>query len=227
MSAQLPAVTEATRHRRATWRNPRIVVGVLIVAACVLLGARLMRASDDTVGVWAVARDLPQGASLAASDLEVRQVRFQDAGSADRYLLASQRLPAKTVLGREVRAGELLPRSAIADSNGPALVEVPLSVQTNDLPATVRQGSRVDVWVTPDQSVATEAAPANGSNGSNGRAVRVLTEVVVVAVPRRADSLAPDSSRQVIVGVSPQAAPGLDTALGALSRGRVVIARKG
>ena len=64
-------------------------------------------------------------------------------------------------------------------------MELPLSVVSRTTcPATVRQGSVVDVWVTP-QVFRGEWAPQG-----EGRA-RVLTDVVVVAVPRAADSLAP------------------------------------
>ena len=55
----------------------------------------------------------------------------------------------------------------------------------------------------------------------------VLTDVVVVAVPRAPNSLAPQSTRQVIVGVPEERADDLGKALGGMSDGRVVVARKG
>ena len=55
----------------------------------------------------------------------------------------------------------------------------------------------------------------------------MLTDVVVVAVPRSADGFAPQATRQVIVGVPAARADDLGTALGGMSDGRVVIARKG
>ena len=115
-------------------------------------------------------------------------------------------------------AGELLPRAAFAADCGADLVEVPISVVSDDLPATVRQGSVVDVWVAPQVSAV---------GGAKAKAVPVLTDVVVVAVPRAADSLAPQSTRQVIVGVPAERAEDLGTALGGISDGRVVVARKG
>ena len=76
----------------------------------------------------------------------------------------------------------------------------------------------VDVWVAPKVTAV---------SGAEAKAVRVLDDVVVVAVPRTTDSLAPQSTRQVIVGVPADARPGLGTALGGISDGRVVVARKG
>ena len=212
------SVPRATRSHRPGWRNPRLLLGLVLVAGSVVLGARLLAAADDTVGVWALARDLPAGATVDAGDVERRQIRFPDAETADGYLAASRDLPAGVTLNRPVSAGELLPRSAFARGAGPRLVEVPVSVLSDDLPATVRQGSVVDVWVAPKVSTVGSAKV---------RAVPVLTDVVVVAVPRTSDGFAPQATRQVIVGVPAARADDLGEALGGISDGRVVIARKG
>ncbi len=212
------AVPPATRSRRPGWRNPRLLLGLLLVAGSVVLGARLLAAADDSVGVWAVARDLPAGAAIDRGDLERRNVRFPDEETADGYLAARDDLPEGATLNRPVSGGELLPRSAFASKTGPELVELPISVLSDDLPATVRQGSTVDVWVTRKVSAVGQARV---------RAVRVLTDVVVVAVPRTHDGLAPQSTRQVIVGVPTARTDDLGEALGGISDGRVVIARKG
>jgi hypothetical protein len=76
----------------------------------------------------------------------------------------------------------------------------------------------VDVWVTPKVSAVGQ---------ERVKAVQVLTEVVVVTVPRASDGLAPQATRQVIVGVPAGRAADLGTALGGMSDGRVVIARVG
>ena len=141
------ATPRAQRSRRPGWRNPRLLLGLVLVATSVVVGARLMAAADDTVGVWVLARDLPEGATVGDGDLERRQVRFPDAPTADRYLAAADDLPADATLDRPVAGGELLPRAAIAEETDADLVEVPVSVAVDDLPATVRQGSVVDIWV--------------------------------------------------------------------------------
>lgn len=222
MTATIPrtdaGVPRATRSRRPGWRNPRLLLGVVLVAGSIVLGARLLTAADDTVGVWAVTRDLPAGAALDQDDLERRRVRFTDHATADGYLAAGEEVPAGATLNRPVSGGELLPRAAFATTSGPDLVEIPISVLSDDLPATVRQGSVVDVWVAPKVSAV---------GAVKVKAARVLSDVVVVAVPRSSEGFAPQATRQVIVGVPAAGADDLATALGGMSDGRVVVARKG
>ena len=208
------AVPDATRARRAGWRDPRLLAGVALVAVCMLAGGWLMAGLDDTVGVWALRRDLPAGAAPSSSDLEVRQVRFADAEAADRYLAATEQPPSGQVALRPVGAGELLPRAALGEQTKRDLVELPLSIQYDDLPATVRVGSVVDVWVVPPEGSQTE-----------GRATAVLREVSVLGLPRSADAFSGRGTRQVIVG-APTGDHALDRALGAIATGRVVLTRR-
>ncbi len=212
-----PAVRRATRHQRPGWRDPRILIGVVIVAASVLAGVKILTGADDTVAVWSVRSDLPAGSRVSGDDLVVEQIRFTSGAQADRYLSADRAVPHRSVLDRAVAAGELLPRSALTGA-GQALVEVPVPVAVDDVPATVRQGSVVDVWVTP-QTATTSDKLAD--------ATLVLDDVVVVAAPRAQDSLAPSGTRQVIVGVSRERAGDLGPALGKTSAGHVVITRQG
>lgn len=217
----VPQAPDATRSRRPGWRNPRLLLGLVLVAGSVVLGARVVAAADDTVPVWVAARDLPTGALIETASLERRDVRFPDAETAAAYLSAEQALPEGSRVDRPVDAGDLVPRGAVAEAPEEPLVEVPLSVATDDLPQTVRQGSVIDVWVTPD--------PTSGTvrPGREGRAQRVLAEVEVVAVPGTSETLAPAQTRQVILGVPADRTDELASALGLLADGRVVVARTG
>ena len=212
------AAPPATRTRGPSWRNVRLLVGLVLVAGSVLVGARVMAAADDTVGVWALAHDLPAGVPVDEDDLVVRQLRFPDRATAETYL-SSTRAPASDArLSRAVSEGELLPLAALTSEDAAEVVEVPVSVATDDLPATVGLGSTVDVWVAPGVSTVSQRRP---------KAVRVLREVQVVAVPRARQGLGPQTTRQVIVGLPTARSGELETALGSMSGGRVIIARIG
>jgi hypothetical protein len=145
------------------------------------------------------------------------EIRFDSREDADRYLSADAPLPDDAVLERAVGSGELLPRQALAGADR-ALVEVPVSVELDEVPATVREGSVIDVWVTP-QSATTADRLADAD--------LVLDDVVVVKAPTPEDTLAPTGTRQVIVGVTREQAAQLGPALGRTSAGLVVITRQG
>lgn len=225
----MTTVPEARRTRAPGWRDPRILLGLALVAGCVLVGAWLMSRSDDSVGVLVAGRDLAAGTSPTPDDLEVRRLRFADADLADRYLAAGTRLPDGAVLDRTVGAGDLLPRDAVVPGERQHGVEVPLSVLADDVPATVEQGAVVDVWVVPGDG-STGGTALNGGSGPGGaagagaEARRVLDDVTVVRVPPVRTELAPDASRQVIVGLPSSA--GLERTLGTIAGGRVVLTRQ-
>ena len=86
----LPAPT-AGRLRRPGWRDPRLLVGVALIAASVVLGSWAVTTAQRTVPVY-VARDvLPPGAPLTSAALVVADVRLGD--RVDGYLRADRPLP--------------------------------------------------------------------------------------------------------------------------------------
>lgn len=207
-----PPVPPARRAGRPGWRDPRLLLGIVIVAASVVAGSVLLGSGEDSTAVWAVRKDLPAGTRLTADVLRTRPVHFADPGDLAGYL--SGVTPAGRVLTRPVGAGELVPRGALDGAAARHLLEVPLRVDPGDVPATVREGSRVDVWV----------APRDATTGERPRARRVLTDVPVVRLPPSSSSLAPETTRQVIIAVPPGTP--LEEALGATSAGRVVLTHR-
>jgi len=204
----------AVRSGTSRWRDPRLLVGLVVVAVCTLLGARLLAGADDTVAVWAARDALGRGQQVTADLVVRRQVRFQDQADADRYLSADTIPPAGAVVSRPVGAGELLPRAALGRSLDSPTTQVPLSVPADALPATVRTGSSVDVWVTPQR-------PA-GAGSASARSQLLFDDVTVVAVPDENGSLGPATTRQVIVGV-PTGTTRLAASIAALSAGDVLL----
>ncbi len=215
---EVPASPRATRHRVAVWRDPRLLVGVVLVAGSGLLGATLL-AGEESVAVWATRDALSAGEPVRAGGLTRREVRFGDQADADRYLAAADPLPSGATVSRAVGAGELLPRSAVAAEQPAAVVEVPLRVAAEAVPVTVRGGSLVDVWVTP--------APESTSPGDADPAARlVLADVRVLAVSRGGGALGASAERQVVVGLPEGRQDDLAEALAAMAGGEVVLVRK-
>jgi hypothetical protein len=181
----------ALRATRPGWRDPRLWIGVAIVAGCVVGGARILGAADDTVGVWAVRADEGAGAVLGRSDLEVRQVHFARSSDLAGYVRADGALPDQLPLTRAVGRGELLPRSAIASGGATGTVQVPLAVDPVQVPPAVTSGSIVDVYVVGAGDDAGDGAGdgARAGAGAGGGAAQepALSAATVVAAPRPDD----------------------------------------
>jgi len=207
-STPLPS-PPATRAARPGWRDPRLVVGILLVCVSVVVGARLLAGADDTVPVLVAAGPLAAGERLDEGDLVTARVRFADAQEAARYLSDDAALTG-TVLLRPVGAGELVPRAAIGPAGAPAQVSVPLPVDASRVPGTVRSGSVVDVWAGPDPQ-ADSRVTAHGDD-----AERLLREVPVLSV-ERPDGLGPGTVVQVVVGVPEAKANRIAEAVAGLS----------
>jgi len=143
---------QATRVGAPRWLDLRLVVGVLLVLGSVAVGARVVAAADDTVPVLVAAQDLTVDRPLTAALVQTRQVLLED-GLA-RYL--SGDVPEGYVMVRPVEAGELVPRSAVAPAGEVAedLRYVTLALPAAELPAGLRAGRVVDVWVAPDGEAA-------------------------------------------------------------------------
>ncbi len=212
--SRTPSSPTAIRPSRPGWRDPRLALGVGLVALCAVLGARLVGSADDTVAVWVVRADTVAGVALDESDLERTRVHFDSGSDADRYLSADSALPTGTVLTRAVGAGELLPTAALGAATDLDLVELPLTVASNAVPATVRPGAVIDVWVTPADDEGTR------------KATLVLDDVSVLALPGPGSSLSVAAERQVIVGLDRSTQQGLADSLARLATGTVVITRQ-
>lgn len=213
-----PPVPAAQRATTPGWRDPRLWLGVLIIAVSVVVGARILSTADDTTAVWSVERDLSPGEALVAEDVTARKVRFIEGADAERYALVADGVPAGSRLTRAIGTGELVPRSALSASLETGVIEVPITVEPGQLPPSVGAGSIVNIWVTTDSLTL-------GEPGT--RAVLVLEDVVVIEAPGPADAFGSGTDRQLVIGVPADQAPELPTALGAAASGRVVITRQG
>jgi hypothetical protein len=201
------------RVRPPRWLDLRLVLGVLLVLGSVLLGARVIAAADATVPVWSAAGDLAAGTVLSAGDLVAVPVRLEDAAGG---YLATSTHPEGRVLGRAVRAGELVPRSALEEVTG--LVQLALPVQAGYVPPSLGRGQLVDVYAVAD--------PAVGATGQTGGDVDLVVEAAPVqAVTGRGDGVLSTATTTVQVVVALPAADAAGVLEGIGGRGLVVVVR--
>lgn len=151
----LPART-APRLRRPTWRDPRLVVGVVLVALAVALGSWVVSDADRTVDVYAAADTLTPGEPVDAGHLRVVDVNL---GTLDgQYLRADADLAADQVAVRVVPEGELVAATAIGDAAAVQVRSVAVPVSSG-LSERIRAGAVVDLWYVPEAGAGTDEAP--------------------------------------------------------------------
>lgn len=136
---------QALRLQRPRWRDLRLVVGLLLVLLSVAGGVRLVSFLDDTVPVYAAARDLVPGQEVTAQDLAPVQVRMGEGVA--RYVDGSEPLAQGTRLLRAVHAGELIPVSALGSARQALDRAVSVPVEAEAARALMG-GAVVDLWVS-------------------------------------------------------------------------------
>ncbi len=135
----------ANRLSLPSWRDARLLVGLVLILASVALGSTVVAAADDTAPVYAATHTLPGGHALGPGDLTVVRVRLEQGVAA--YLPATAAAPAGAVILRTVERGELVPISALGAAA--ALTRRPVSVPVEaPVPAGLRPGALVDLWTS-------------------------------------------------------------------------------
>jgi hypothetical protein len=215
-------VPPALRGHRPAWRDPRLWFGVVLVAASVVLGARVLAGADDTVQVWAVADDVGAGQRIDGGDLVAQRVRFADDDALAGYYTVDDELPGDLELVRSVGRGELLPRSAVGAPSATGLVELPVAVEPELVPPGVGPGDTVDVYV-----VAPISADAEGTGGQALPDGAALSGVTVVDAPDVASSFGTSGRRQLVLAVPEADAPGFFSLLARYDTPSLTIVRRG
>lgn len=167
------ATPTAKRLERPSWKDHRLLLGIILVLLAGTLGARLVATAGDRTPYYVAAVDLLAGERVTADVFKRADVALGD--GAGRYVSAGGPPPAGKVLLRDIRAGELVPASALG---APETVDVQRVTVRADAVSTagLQRGHRVDVYVTPDtvHRVVGDEKPPQTS--------RLLSEVAVVDV---------------------------------------------
>ena len=137
----------AGRLRRPGWKDPRLLVGLLLIAVAIVGVSVIVQGADRTTPHYTAASTLTPGTVVEEGDLTVTHVRVDDGT----YLAAAaEAAPWGQVVTRVIENGELVPASSLKDPDqfdGRPVAVVTTSPVADD----VRAGAYVDIWVTaPD-----------------------------------------------------------------------------
>ena len=181
-----------TRLEHRPWRDPRLILGVLLVLASTVLGAAAVAAGSSTTGYWAVRSDVRAGDPVKRSDLVRAKAHLPD-DAARHVIRTDEALPARLAdleWKRDLGDGALVARSALTTQEAGSVTELPLTITAGAAPTDLQRGDRVDVWV----------GPGPGDDATQ-KAARVLRDVRVVSSGSSA-AVRGAPSRTVLVDVS-------------------------
>ena len=197
----------ARRLHRPGWRDPRLLLGVVLVAASVALGSWLVSAAGRTTPVFVTDGPLVAGELIEPGHLRIRQVRLPE--GLDLYLTAESVLPTGLVATRTVGAGEIVPLSAVAKARDLDVRPVAIGAD-GSLSSGVVEGSVVDLWFVPDPRAGGGASPPaeSAADGATGQTLDASTAprqlaagltVAEVSTPDGAFAVGASTTVQVLV----------------------------
>lgn len=178
MTAPSPSPSP-NRLRTPRWLDVRLVAGVVLVLAAVLVGARVVSSAQHTHRVLALAHDLAAGTTLRTDDLTHVDVRLPSG-----QIYADE--PGKVIgrrLNRPLGQGELIPLAALGVPAAGTTISVPL--QARDAPQ-LRRGERIEIWVSTPTC----------------RSVVLLSDVTVQDVHAGSDAIGAGTGQDVVLSVS-------------------------
>ena len=171
------AVPTAKRLRKPSWKDSRLLVGVILVIAAGTLGARLVASADDRMPYFVAVENLVAGEVVTAGSFQRVDVALAD--SLGRYVPADAPVPEGRIMLRDILAGELVPTTALGSPGDVDVqrVTVPADGQST---AGLERGQRVDLYVTPDSN-------RRVTDASTPRRTSRLLQAVAVVDVRAAD----------------------------------------
>lgn len=162
MGADAPVM----RLRRPRWKDPRLIVGIVLVLASILMGALLVSRLSATTPVLVARGPIVPGDPLESADLTTVELRLGD--HRDQYVGTLEAIPEGAVAAAPVQAGELVPVSAVGQSEDVPLRPVVIPVEAT-VAESVVPGASVELWHT---------SPAV-ADGGTGEAELLVPDAIV------------------------------------------------
>lgn len=163
-------VRSGRRDRGAARLDPRLLIGLVLVAGSTIGVWGIVEALDDTREVLVAPETLTPGSRVDAAALRVEAVRL--GGLVEGYLAPEDVPDEGLVVTRTVQAGELVPAASVADRESAELAVVVVS-SVRPLPAQVAPGALVDVWTAAEVERGVHEPPTVLVGGAEVAAVTV------------------------------------------------------
>lgn len=141
-------VAGGARLKKPSWKDPKLIVGILLVLASVAGVISLVGAADQTAEAYTAREAIAVGEKVTVDKLNRVKVRLGDLEQ--HYLTPATGVADGLVAAQRIGKDQLVPRANLGQPD--ALGRKPVAVTIDEtLPAQAVAGSRVDVWVAlPD-----------------------------------------------------------------------------
>lgn len=181
----------AQRLRKPGWRDPRLIIGLVLMALGIGLGSAIINAASNTVTVYAAAKTLTEGAALEPGNLVAKEVRIPDH---ERHYLTPEATDATwwqsdPRLARTISAGELVPLSALTNETNSQLRPVTFSVGVGSSEEGLDVGTVVDLWHVSDANsddeprLLAQGLQVSGVSEESGPLALAGSKAVTVLIP--------------------------------------------
>ncbi|MFE5775144.1 flagellar biosynthesis protein FlgA [Brachybacterium sp. NPDC056505] len=164
----MPPAPSLMRLRRPRWKDPRLIVGILLVVLSVLLGALLASRASATTTVLVARDEVVVGDEIGSDAFTTAEVRLGD--QSGRYASSPGDIPEGSTALQSVHSGELLPVSAIGQGGGGDLRPVVISVDSA-VADSVSPGRPVELWRTAADEQDSDALAEKLVDGATVRRV--------------------------------------------------------
>ncbi|WP_394938894.1 hypothetical protein [Psychromicrobium sp. YIM B11713] len=174
------------RLRKPSWKDPRLMIGVLLVLVSVAGAVLLLGSADQTTDAYVSQGNIAVGQKIEQSKLNRVKVRLNDVQSS--YYLANEVIPKDAVAVQYIPQGQLIAKHSVAQAD--LLGRKPVAIDLEqELPLSAAAGDRVDIWIAAADS-SPDAVPKlllpnteiaalhKGKNGLSGNTPDVLYVLV-------------------------------------------------
>lgn len=136
----------APRLRKPSIRDPKLIIGVLLIALSVMVGSWAVNDAKGLSVAYVAVKPLIPGQPFTSED--VKAVELNLAGQSGRYLSAALEQGETAIALRAIGENEIIPLDAITSqaNSDTRIVALPIS---EDLSQSIIVGSQVDLWHIP------------------------------------------------------------------------------
>ncbi|MFJ4168447.1 SAF domain-containing protein [Paenarthrobacter sp. NPDC089714] len=136
--------SSAGRLKKPSWKDPRLLIGLLLVLVSVSGVIAVVGSADKTTPMFSAREPIAVGQQVTRDDLKVVNVRLDEVEP--EYMAVADGLTEGKVALQRIEKDQLVPRRSLGQTESLNRKPVAISVE-EPLPVQVVAGARVDVWV--------------------------------------------------------------------------------